>query len=159
MLIISLIVLALTLVCDRLVKSWAVNSLAAVSDIPLIDGVFHLHYAENRGAAFSMLTGQIWFFVVITVVALAVMAVIFVRYYKRHWTLALGLSLIVSGAIGNLIDRVSLGYVIDMFYFKLINFAIFNVADTCVTIGTVLIIIYILFINGKGKERKHLRAD
>lgn len=150
MTLLSVLIFIITVVADRLVKLWAQTSLAPVVDIPIWEGVFHLHYAENRGAAFSMLQGATWFFIIITVAALIGMIFVLFRVRKhRHWTLILALTLIASGALGNLIDRITLGYVVDMFYFKLINFAIFNVADACITIGAIFYFIYILFFYEK----------
>jgi len=143
-----------TLVLDRIVKIWSQTVLQPVVDMPLWDGVFHLHYAENHGAAFSMLSGATYFFIGVTAVALVAILILLIRIRRhRHWTLSVGLVLIASGAIGNLIDRVIYGYVIDMLYFKLINFAIFNVADMCVCIGAGFYFLYVLFVYEKIDRR------
>ena len=113
----------------------------------LIPGVFQLHYLENRGAAFGMLQGQRFFFVVIAILVLAAITYI---YFKLPWQKhfhhlrAVGI-FVAAGAVGNLIDRVSLGYVVDFFYFELINFPIFNVADIYVTCATFVLAFLILF--------------
>ena len=113
----------------------------------LIPEVFQLRYLENRGAAFGMMQGQQTFFVISATVA--VLAVFYI-YFKLPWEKrfhplrAVGIG-IGAGAVGNLIDRVTLGYVVDFFYFELIDFPIFNVADIYVTCATAILAILILF--------------
>ena len=131
---------------DQLTKWLVVLKLKPIHDFPLIDNVFHLTYVENRGAAFGILQGKHLFFVAMTVV---VMIFIVIYYYKLpkdssyHW-MRFALTLLASGAIGNLIDRVRLGYVIDFLYFKLIDFPVFNFADICVVVGVSILSIFIL---------------
>lgn len=152
---ISLAVAAISLAADQLSKQWVTRVLQPVGDIPLWDGVFHLTYARNIGAAFSMLEGQLWFFVLFTLAASV--AILYVTFRYRNSLpilLRITLGLILGGAVGNLIDRLLYGYVIDFLYFKLINFAIFNIADCCVVIGSILLGIYILFFYDKEKGNK-----
>ncbi len=143
---------------DQLTKLWAVNALTKVNTMPIIEGVFHLTYVENRGIAFGMLQGRIWIFVLITI--LAVIGIIY--YYFRHTTyfdrfLRFTLMLIMAGAIGNLIDRLLRGFVVDMFDLRIINFYVFNVADICVCVGAALMLYYIIFMEGKhGIQRKNI---
>lgn len=115
--------------------------------ISIIDGVFELHYLENRGAAFGILQNQQWFFLVIGVVLLTLISILYIRLpqSKRFVPLKICLIFIVAGALGNMIDRVLLNYVVDFLYFSLIDFPIFNVADiyvTCATIGLAILIIF-----------------
>lgn len=132
---------------DLLVKLWAQNTLMDIGTIPIIKDIFHLTYAENRGAAFSILEGKRWFFIVLTAVMLIIIALAFFKnYFKGVWGKTT-LVFIFSGAVGNFIDRLLLGYVVDMFDFRLINFPVFNVADIFLTIGAIMGIIYILFID------------
>ena len=132
---------------DLLVKLWAQNTLMDIGTIPIIKDIFHLTYAENRGAAFSILEGKRWFFIVLTAVMLLVIALAFFKnYFKGVWGKTT-LVFIFSGAVGNFIDRLVLGYVVDMFDFRLINFPVFNVADIFITVGAIMGIIYILFID------------
>ncbi len=152
--IISVAIAVVALVVDQLTKFWAQHSLQPVRDIPLWDGVFHLHYARNTGAAFSMLEGHNWLFFIFTVVVVAGMVWYLFRHRRdMHPLLRVALGLIIGGALGNFIDRVTLGYVVDFLYFKLINFAIFNVADSALVIGCILMGIYILFIHEKYTHR------
>lgn len=143
---------------DQLVKWWASTSLKAVGDIPLIEGVFHLTYAENRGAAFSILQGQRVFFLVVTVLLTILMAVAIKKNWVRgrfgHCTVLL----IIGGALGNCIDRLRLGYVVDLFYFKLIDFPIFNIADIFLTVGGVMLLIYFFVFDKKLQEQAESEA-
>ena len=154
------IITAAIIAADQLVKAWAKTSLMDVGTIPVIKDIFHLTYAENRGAAFSMLEGQRWFFIVLTSVMLVVIAVAFFKeFFKGIWGKTT-LVFIFAGAVGNFIDRVWLGFVVDMFDFRLIDFPIFNVADIFLTVGAAMGIIYILFIDKDlFKEEKKVKND
>ena len=154
------IITAAIIAADQLVKAWAKTSLMDVGTIPVIKDVFHLTYAENRGAAFSMLEGQRWFFIVLTSVMLVVIAAAFFKeFFKGIWGKST-LVFIFAGAVGNFIDRVWLGFVVDMFDFRLIDFPIFNVADIFLTVGAAMGIIYILFIDKDlFKEEKKVKND
>lgn len=148
LLIINLILIVLLVVLDQVTKYLAVIKLKDKPSIAIIENVFELHYLENRGAAFGMLQGQKIFFVCITVVILAVIAYVFVKMPddKKYNKMNITLVFIVSGAIGNLIDRISYNYVVDFLYFKLIDFPVFNVADIYVTLASIYFAILILFV-------------
>ncbi len=146
-------VAVLGVVLDQLSKHWASTTLKNMDTIPIIDGVFHLTYAENRGSAFSMFEGM---GMIVVGIAVIMTAVLIYFVIKKHVYGAVGLwatALVISGAIGNSIDRLRLEYVVDMFDFRLINFAIFNVADICLSIGTGLMIIFIIFIDPKHQKK------
>jgi len=130
---------------DQWVKWWIVNDLSLGETKTLIPGVLSLNYIRNTGAAWSMLEGKMWFFVIITVIAVIVVVTLMVKNRKQgnRWLLT-GLSFILAGAIGNFIDRVRLGYVVDMFQTDFMNFPIFNVADMTLVCGVILILIYII---------------
>lgn len=130
---------------DQISKYWAVNELRPVSTIPLIEDVFHLTYATNTGAAFSLLEGQIWFFLVITVLMIGLILWLLCTGKVRGILAQLCLVSVAAGGIGNAIDRAVQGYVVDMFDFRLINFAVFNVADIFVTCGGILFLLVVLF--------------
>lgn len=130
---------------DQIVKYLSVLYLKPIKTFPLIDGVFHLTYCENTGAAFSIFEGARWFFIVVTF--LFILLILFLLFFSKIKSHAASycLAVIAAGGIGNLIDRLYQGYVVDMFDFRLINFAVFNVADIAVTCGAVVfVIIYIL---------------
>ncbi len=144
----------LMIAADQLVKYWAFTSLQAQHTIPLIENVFHLTYVENRGAAFSLFAqfDSRWIFVALAVI---ITVAIFAVLRKRYIQTALGrwsLVLVAAGALGNAIDRVIHGFVVDMFDFRLIHFPVFNVADIFICIGGVLFVIYFMFQHKDDKE-------
>ncbi|MEY8337288.1 signal peptidase II [Lachnospiraceae bacterium 62-35] len=131
---------------DQWTKQLAVDRLKGKNPFVLWNGVFELRYLENRGAAFGMLQGKQSFFFLVALAVLAAAIFFFLRLpCSRHY-LPLGIcgSGIVAGAVGNMIDRVSQGYVVDFLYFSLIDFPIFNVADCYVTIGAGLLAFLVL---------------
>ncbi len=137
----------LLLLVDQFTKYLASTYLKNGSDVILIKDIFQLHYLENRGAAFGMLQGQKLWFVIITVIMLTLMVLVYFRtpVEKKYGWIRFILALLTAGAIGNLIDRLRLNYVVDFFYFELINFPVFNVADIYVTVGMALLIILVFF--------------
>lgn len=145
MLAIYFMISGLLVALDQWVKWWIVNDLSLGEMKTLIPGVLSLNHIRNTGAAWSMLEGKMWFFVMITVVAVIVVVTLMVKNRKQgnRWLLT-GLSFILAGAIGNFIDRVRLGYVVDMFQTDFMNFPIFNVADMTLVCGVILILIYII---------------
>jgi len=142
------------LVLDRLSKDLTILYLKDKDPIDLIPGVIRLTYCENRGAAFSLLEGQRWFFIVLTVIVLAFVAVALWRCWIKTAFGYFSTALCVSGAIGNFIDRLTQGFVVDMFEPTFIKFAIFNVADIYLTIGAILLGIYLLFVHDKIVAKK-----
>lgn len=144
----AIIGMAVLVALDQWTKSLAVRYLAGQEDFILIPGVFQLEYLENRGAAFGLLQNQIWLFVILTGAFLAVAVWVYVRLpkIKKYLPLHIIAVVLVSGALGNLIDRIRLGYVVDFFYFSLIDFPIFNVADVYVVLSFISLIICILFV-------------
>lgn len=132
---------------DQWTKYLAVTNLKGQEPIVLWEGVFEFLYSENRGAAFGMLQGKQGFFFLVGAVVL--IAAVYIMYRmpvnKEYLPLQICLFLIVAGAVGNMIDRITLGYVVDFLYFKLIDFPIFNMADCYVTVATALTMILILF--------------
>ena len=140
-----LLIAVISIGVDQLTKYIAVQYLQPIHAYPLWDGVFQFTYVENRGAAWGMLQGQRWLFLVITVLTTAFI-VWYILYDKQMRVLiGVALSLIAGGGIGNLIDRMATGAVVDFFHFTLIDFPVFNVADICVCVGAGLFIFaYIL---------------
>ena len=139
--------MALLTALDQWTKALAVGHLMNKPPIVLNEGVFQLYYSENRGAAFGVLQGKQLFFFLITLAVLAAAAYMIWRMpaVKRFAPLWISLLLVSSGAVGNMIDRVSQGYVVDFLYFNLINFPIFNVADCYVTVGAFLLVALLFF--------------
>lgn len=131
---------------DQYLKYLAIEHLMRISTFPVIQDIFHLTYVENRGAAFSILKDQKLFLVVFPSIIL-VIGLYWMISDKIPTNFALwSIALIVGGGFGNLIDRVYKGYVVDYLDLRVINFAIFNFADCCIVIGTILFFIYMVFL-------------
>lgn len=129
---------------DQISKFLAVKYLVNIGSIPIIENIFHLTYVENKGAAFGMFQNNQMIFVVVALFA----CVLGLYYLYKKQVNLLGKSaiiLIIAGAIGNLVDRVRLGFVVDYFDFRIIWDYVFNIADVFVVIGTILLCIYIIF--------------
>lgn len=141
------VLIALLVLLDQATKLAAVSALKDGGPFVLIPGVFQLQYLENRGAAFGLLQNARIFFLAVTLIALAAVIYVLVRLplKRRYIVLRFLMVLIAAGAVGNMIDRVFLGYVRDFLYFSLIDFPIFNVADIYVTCATILLILLLLF--------------
>lgn len=145
--ILGIISVILLLALDQFTKYLASVYLKGGHSVILIKGVFQLHYLENRGAAFGMMQGMQTWFVVGTIVMLALMILVYLKspMEKRFQWVRFILVILIAGALGNLIDRLILNYVVDFFYFELINFPIFNIADIYVSCGMVLLVGFCLF--------------
>ena len=152
----SAVVFALVVV-DQLSKYWAVTALDQ-GPFVLIPDVFELDLHHNPGIAFSMLSGQKWIFIPTSILMTIFLIVILMRSPMRSSKLfSASALLIIGGAIGNLIDRIVMGTVIDFLSFTLIDFPIFNFADCCVVVGAILLFAYCLF-GMKGVEDLPLRT-
>lgn len=135
---------------DQILKFWTVNNLKGNEDISLLNGVLKFTYVENRGAAFGILKGAKYLFILLVILLLIFYLYVMIKKKFDSKVLILGLSLIVGGGIGNATDRLFWGFVID--YIKLSFFPpVCNFADYCITAGTVLVLIYICF--GKVKNQ------
>lgn len=145
---IDMIMVIIFIVFDQITKYMAVFYLKEQEPYVILDGVLEFRYLENRGAAFGMLQNQKIFFVFVAVVILTVIAYILIKVpmQKKYRPLHILLVLVAAGAIGNMIDRLRLEYVVDFIYFVLINFPIFNVADIYVVVATTILVILFLFV-------------
>ena len=143
----ALISFILLILFDQWTKSLAVANLMNQEPFVIVKDVFQLRYLENRGAAFGMMQGQQTFFVISALIAVAIITYVYFKlpWEKRFHPLRAVVLFIAAGAVGNLIDRLVLGYVVDFFYFELIDFPIFNVADIYVTCATIILALLILF--------------
>lgn len=140
------LIVAGLIVFDQVVKWWALHILQPMGTLPLIENIVHLTYVENRGAAFSFLAeyNARW---LLALLAFAVTGIIFWMLYQKKVQTALGrgaLTAIAAGAMGNALDRVLYGFVVDLFDFRGIHFAVFNVADIYICVGAVLFAYYAL---------------
>lgn len=154
MLIIYWIFSALLVGVDQLVKWWITDNLALGETKNLIPGILSLNHIRNTGAAWSMLEGKMWFFTIVTLIAVVVILTLMIKNREKgnSWFM-IGLSLILAGAIGNFIDRIRLGYVVDMFQTDFMSFPIFNVADVALVCGVICILIYII-LDEKDQRKK-----
>ncbi|MBM6854217.1 signal peptidase II [Mediterraneibacter glycyrrhizinilyticus] len=132
---------------DQFTKYLAVTFLKDNGPFIIIDGVFQLRYLENRGAAFGMMQGKQYLFVAVAAVIVLLIAYFYQKMpmTKKYIPLRICAVLLCSGAIGNMIDRLKLNYVVDFFYFDLIDFPIFNVADCYVVVACIAFVFLILF--------------
>jgi len=141
---------------DQFTKQMAVRYLKGKEAFTLIKGVVQLRYAENTGMAFSMLSGARWVFIALTAaVCVGALWYLFSNRCKSLWAYW-SLGVIVSGGIGNLIDRVMQAYVVDFIEPTFMNFAVFNIADSAVTLGACSLIAYLLAdaFRGRNKDKK-----
>lgn len=142
------IICILLIILDQASKFLAVKYLRGQDAIELIPGVFELRYLENRGAAFGILQNQQLFFITLTWIVIGLMCYILFRLPEKtgYFPLHVITLLLISGAMGNLIDRMMQNYVVDFLYFKLIDFPIFNVADCYVTVSAAVFFVLLLFV-------------
>lgn len=159
MIIIFMIIVAAILVCiDQMIKLWAVGELATngiskpfikFGDTEIID----FTYTENTGAAFGIMSDKQWFTIGVASVGLILFTIYMLKCYRESKFAMIVSAVVISGGIGNLIDRIRCGYVVDYFEVKLFDFAIFNFADVCVTVGVFLLMIYFLFFQEPEKDK------
>lgn len=144
----GIVAVILLISLDQWTKALAVDKLMDKEPFIIVKNVFQLRYLENRGAAFGILQGQKAFFVVTGIIILTAIAYLYNKMpsTKKYHLLRVLAVLMAAGAIGNMIDRVVNNYVVDFFYFELINFPIFNVADCYVSVAAAMLIISIMFI-------------
>lgn len=135
----------LIIIIDQLTKFAVVSTMDLYESIPIIEGWIHITSVRNTGAAFSILENQTWFFIITAIIISLVLVYLIYRVYREYRILALLMALILGGALGNLIDRIMYGSVVDFIDVQIINFAIFNVADIAITVGTALLVIYVIF--------------
>jgi len=140
-----LILLVVIVGCDQLLKYWIATNLALQQVQTLIPNLFSLTYLRNDGAAWSILQGKQLFFMLLTPIVILVLGYLLYIARRQHRIYALGLTFMIAGALGNFIDRLRSGYVVDMFQLDFINFPIFNLADSALTVGVILVFVYLIF--------------
>lgn len=113
----------------------------------VIPGILSFNYLQNTGAAGNILSGKMWLFYLISFLVIPVLVYYLFSKKYSHWVFKLGLALVLGGVIGNLIDRIHLKYVIDMFQLDFMSFNIFNIADAGISVGIFLLFIYLLFLD------------
>jgi signal peptidase II len=149
---------AILIAADQVIKYWAVTHLQPLGSMDFIKiggfDVLGFYYTENTGAAFSSFGGMRYFLIVLNIVLMAGLLVFAARSKQKHVLTSVSVMLILSGGVGNLIDRVRLGYVVDYFEVRLFDFAIFNFADMCIVIGAFLLAFHTVFLEIKTNRSK-----
>ena len=155
---IYLLIAALVVVIDQVIKYFVCLNLKPIGSVTAIPHLLDLVYVENRGVAFGMFKDMRWIFVALTSVVIIVFTVLLIKNGSKSKLFSIASALIIGGGIGNLIDRVFLGYVVD--YLQLSFFSpVCNFADYCITIGTVLLVIYLLFFSDISDEKKNMKKS
>lgn len=142
-----IILFIILVVIDQVTKYWVRTDLAQNGPIILIPDVFSLQYLQNTGAVWGMMSGKTTFLSIFTIIVLVFIIYLYFKIPsgKKYNVLKVIVVCIMAGAVGNLIDRVFLGFVVDFIYFELINFPLFNFADCCLTVSSVLLFILAVF--------------
>ena len=141
--LLSLVIIVVGIVADQIFKNWIVANIQLGDTEKIWPNVLSLTYIKNDGAAWSSFSGQQWFFLVLTPIVLVVALWFLWKKMAQNWYF-IGLTLSIAGALGNFIDRIRQGFVVDMFQTEFINFPIFNIADILLSVGFVLLFIAIL---------------
>ncbi len=148
----TLLIIAAAVALDQWTKSLAVSHLQPIGSYPLIENILHFTYVENRGAAFGMLANHRWVFMVLSTLAIGLMLFWLLKERpKSKWVQVAG-AMIIGGGIGNMIDRVVLGYVVDFIDVRAIDFYVFNVADSFVCVGCGMILCWALYMELVAKK-------
>jgi len=152
-------VMIVLIAADQASKAYISVNRATFDELSVIPGFFYLTYLENRGAAFSILQNMRWVFVGVTVVAVAAMIYFFLKHHG--FVVRSALSLLIAGAVGNLIDRIRQGFVVDFLHFYPFgyNFPVFNLADICVDVGAVLLAVWLLFLYRDPEPAKRTNPE
>lgn len=147
-----MIIAALIIILDQFTKYLIQSNMDLLQSIPVWEGIFHLTYIQNFGAAFNILEGRQFLLIAVTMILnAAILIFIYIKRNSSHWSLLLGLSFIAGGGIGNLINRITKGYVVDFFDFHI--WPVFNISDIFVCIGCGLLFIYIFFFDSKNLKK------
>ena len=155
LLVVYFLISALLVGLDQWSKYLTVQNISLGETKEFIPGFLSLTHLRNTGAAWSLLEGKMIFFYVITVIVSVVIIYLLIKNYKKSIWYSVGLSFVLAGAIGNFIDRVLLGYVVDMLQTDFMNFPIFNVADSTLVVGVICIFIYLILDEKAAKEGKN----
>lgn len=151
---IYILIAVIFLAADFITKISAVRCLTEVSTMPIFENILHLTYVENRGIAFGMFSGGRVVFIGVSIAVMAVLTIMLFKTKKedRSVWLKLGTAMVLSGAAGNLFERITKGYVVDFIDFRMIDFPVFNVADIAVCVGVALLVIHFLFAEDDKSE-------
>lgn len=156
------LLIAALVALDQLVKFLVRAHIPLGDTVPFLPGIMELTYVQNTGAAFNILQNHTWILTIISLVVAAAVVAALLKRVVSHPFGVVTLAVVLAGAVGNLIDRLWMGYVTDMFQTTFIQFAVFNVADICVVLGGISFCVYLLFFYDKlegKKEPEHDAAD
>lgn len=142
---VTVIIMILGVILDQVSKLIVSDKLMPVGTYPLIENILHFTYVENRGAAFGMLADHRWIFMLLSTAAIIVMLVWLFIEKPKSLFVRLAVAFIVAGGVGNMIDRVRLGYVVDFIDCRFIDFYVFNVADSFVCIGCGMLLVGVIY--------------
>lgn len=144
---ISVIIAAVVVLIDQLSKLLVINNLMPIGNVPLIKGVLEFTYVENDGAAFGMLSDNRYVFMIASVLIIALLGFVIYNYHGQSKLFDVCLGLILGGGVGNMIDRIRFGYVVDFIDFCAFDFWtwVFNIADSAVVVGCILAIVFVMF--------------
>ena len=152
--ILYILIIAFVIAADQLTKVWASSALTEITTMPVIEDVIHFTYVENRGAAFGMLADHRWIFMILSVLGIGALFLWMLFDKSLTKPMKVILAMIIGGGIGNMIDRIMLGYVVDFIDCRFIDFYVFNVADSFVTVGCFLFVILIVLTELKEHKNK-----
>lgn len=151
---IPIIISVVSVIADQFSKYLVVHFLKPIKSIPMISGLLDFTYVENYGAAYGSFQNKKILLVGVTAILIALLIYLIISKKIEEKSLVYAFSLIIGGGLGNLIDRMRIGYVVDFIDVNpLFSFPVFNVADCCVVIGAAIFIIYVLFFDNKKKEK------
>lgn len=156
--IIYYIVAAVMVAFDQWTKYATVANIPLHETVEFLPGILSFTYIQNDGAAWSILEGQMLFFYIITTIVLVVIIYHMQKYGHESRLLSWALTFVLAGTLGNFIDRLRLQYVVDMLQLEFIEFPIFNVADSLLTIGMIILILYV-FMDERAQKKKQNRMD
>lgn len=154
------IIILLVIIADQVTKYIVVQNLELKESAPFIDGFMKFRRAHNTGGGWSILDGggfERFVLIGVSVGAMVLVAIVLIKNYRRHPLMNISLAMILGGGIGNMIDRIRLQYVVDFLYTEFIDFPTFNIADCFITVGAILLGVYVIFYDSKVEKR--LRAE
>ena len=158
--ILCIAVIILAIAADQISKYFALEYLKEMETLPIIEDIFHFTYVENRGAAFGMLSEHRWVFMTLSVIGIAAMIVWLAWDKPKSKWLRCAVSLVIGGGIGNMIDRILLGFVVDFIDCRFIDFYVFNIADSCVCVGCGMFVVAVIAAEiSESKAKKAAAAE
>ena len=151
------IIAVVAVILDQISKYIVVQNIGLYETVPFIRGFMSFYHTRNTGAAFSMFSDKRWVFMVFSFISMGLIVYMLIKEYRRHPLMNISLGMVLGGGVGNMIDRIRLGYVVDFFHTDFIDFAVFNVADCFITVGAVLLAVYVIFF--EPRVEKKLQAE